>query len=216
MSIFSKQQSPLNWNGVFVKHSKRLWEPMLRFAASLTNSAELADDVLQTSLLKALKAFPRFSKKNFLTDIPTEADLALEKEHFQLHFKNWLYRIVKNTYLDERAESSKWIFDPDEKSIEAASANDFQALASDVNLLSGENSADFAKEEKEFYRLALDDGWKKRLELLSDRQRSILFLAAEDYAYKEIASILNIPIGTVMSNLSRALQKLKKGEESSF
>ena len=44
---------------------------------------------------------------------------------------------------------------------------------------------------------------------LSDEQRSVLFLiGVEDLSYEEAAGVLAIPIGTVMSRLSRARERL--------
>ena len=46
---------------------------------------------------------------------------------------------------------------------------------------------------------------------LSPDQREVLLLAAvEEMRYEEIASVLSIPIGTVMSRLSRARDKLRR------
>ena len=49
------------------------------------------------------------------------------------------------------------------------------------------------------------------LNTLPDHYRSVVLLAdVQEFDYKEVAAILNIPIGTVMSRLSRARTKLKK------
>jgi len=46
---------------------------------------------------------------------------------------------------------------------------------------------------------------------LPDEQRSVLLLVAvEDLSYKEVAQVLDIPVGTVMSRLSRARERLHK------
>ncbi len=46
---------------------------------------------------------------------------------------------------------------------------------------------------------------------LPDEQREVLLLAAvEELRYEEIASVLAIPVGTVMSRLSRAREKLRR------
>lgn len=51
---------------------------------------------------------------------------------------------------------------------------------------------------------------ERALAVLSPEQREVLLLIAlEDMSYAEVASMLDIPIGTVMSRLSRAREKLR-------
>lgn len=204
--IESVVEIELNWNAQFVSHSKKHWGAMYRFSYSLCNNKVRAEDIHQTSLLKSLKAFQKFifnynSKINSNEDV----DALFQSQDIQYHFKNWLFRIVKNTYIDDREVSRKWKFDSSEETLNSLCDDQPPVTQSDFS----NNLDNLKKSEKEFYKLALDDNWKKRLDLLNDRQRSILFLAAEDYSYKDISAILGIPIGTVMSTLSRTIQKLK-------
>ncbi|KWV51826.1 RNA polymerase subunit sigma [Bradyrhizobium macuxiense] len=56
----------------------------------------------------------------------------------------------------------------------------------------------------------------EKLAKLPDEQRAVLLLVAvEDLTYAEAARVLNIPIGTVMSRLSRAREKLQQEIERS-
>ncbi len=193
----------LSWNQQFVLHSKRHWDAMYRFCYSLCNDKLLTEDIHQTSLLKAFKAFPKFLL-NYKAPIHSNADIddVFQSAEIQYHFKNWLFRIVKNTYIDERQLHKKWKFDHSDETL--------HSLTDELdNKFFANNTNNIKSDEKEFYRLALDDKWKKRFAELNDRQRSIIYLAAEDYSYKDISAILGIPMGTVMSTLSRALNKLK-------
>jgi RNA polymerase sigma-70 factor (ECF subfamily) len=51
------------------------------------------------------------------------------------------------------------------------------------------------------------------MKLLTDRQRVVTFLFARDFQYREIADMLEIPIGTVMSTLGRCRKALKENED---
>jgi RNA polymerase sigma-70 factor (ECF subfamily) len=53
------------------------------------------------------------------------------------------------------------------------------------------------------------------LDLLPEEQRSVLLLVSvEDLSYAETAKVLSVPIGTVMSRLARAREKLARMLES--
>lgn len=211
---------------------------MLRFALSLSDSKAEADDLLQTALLKSLKAFPAFVETlaapahtaNGLDNLSPEnpsvpLGVPLTEEHCLAllgtegsgaHLRNWLFKIVKNSFLDDRAKAHRWAIDSEPGRLENIPAPE-SSLGSQGIPGSKTHAAPLISEvtelrhqESEFYRHALDDNWKAKLAQLNDKQRSILFLAAEDYSYKEIATILDIPVGTVMSSLSRAIQKLRK------
>jgi RNA polymerase sigma-70 factor (ECF subfamily) len=65
-------------------------------------------------------------------------------------------------------------------------------------------------------RAAQEDNLEARglvaaLELLPDEQRTVLLLVAlEQFSYEETSQVLGIPIGTVMSRLSRARERLRR------
>lgn len=57
----------------------------------------------------------------------------------------------------------------------------------------------------------LQQGVLDAINQLSDEQRSVLLLVSiEDMAYAQVAAVLSIPIGTVMSRLARARERLRQ------
>ena len=65
--------------------------------------------------------------------------------------------------------------------------------------------------EQEVVEKLLDDDFRKALSGLTEESRTIVVMCdVEGYSYEEIASILNVPIGTVRSRLSRARSELQK------
>ncbi|MET0531963.1 MAG: RNA polymerase sigma factor, partial [Microvirga sp.] len=49
------------------------------------------------------------------------------------------------------------------------------------------------------------------LDVLSEEQRSVLLLVGvEDFSYEQAAQVLDVPLGTVMSRLSRARKHLRE------
>ena len=213
-----------DWNATFVEVSKPHWDALLRFAHSLAHARHDADDLLQTCLVKGLQGFPRFVETNLPgVSTPDEATRAFARPENLAHLRNWLFKILKNSFLDTCSKSKRVsgedVFDTAALSHDAASGAWHGQATRSFHVEAGFSGteavadADIQALEREFFRAALDDDWKSRMIALTPKQRSVLFLAAEGYAYKEIASILDVPIGTVMSNLSRSLQKLKKSSK---
>jgi len=65
--------------------------------------------------------------------------------------------------------------------------------------------------EREVINRFLDDDLKQALGTLGEESRTIVVMCdVEGYSYEEIASVMNIPIGTVRSRLSRARSQLQK------
>jgi RNA polymerase sigma-70 factor (ECF subfamily) len=97
---------------------------------------------------------------------------------------SWLYRIMQNIWIDEmRKRKGQGRAQPVEASYDLVGED-------------GERSVEA--------RLAAAEVMQA-LETLPDEQRAIVSLVCvEDLSYREVADTLEIPIGTVMSRLSRA------------
>lgn len=101
---------------------------------------------------------------------------------------SWLYRIIQNLWLDNRRrlKTRKEEVDP-----------------MDANLSDSGKGASEATS-----RLMLDKVQEAMGDLPDDQRVVLSMIAIEGQSYKDVAEALNIPVGTVMSRLSRARQKL--------
>src|SRR6202140_5642476 len=116
---------------------------------------------------------------------------------FQLgtNFRAWIYRILRNTFLTSRTGLKGTMTVPldfeEEQGPESAIDRD-----TPETLL-------FARSNHELLQTAIDE--------LPVHFREILLLCeVEEMSYQEIAETLSIPIGTVMSRLSRARKTLSE------
>lgn len=97
---------------------------------------------------------------------------------------SWLYRIMQNLWIDE---------------IRKAKPRGTEVPVEEVHDLAGEDG-----ERSALARLSMQQ-ILRALEQLPSEQRSVVSLVCiEDMSYREVADILAIPVGTVMSRLSRA------------
>jgi RNA polymerase sigma-70 factor (ECF subfamily) len=114
---------------------------------------------------------------------------------FQLgtNFRAWMYRILRNTFLTSRTGLRATMtvpLDPEEDGTEVAVEHD-----TPETLL-------FERSNREQLQNAIDE--------LPVYFREILLLCeVEEMSYQEISETLSIPIGTVMSRLSRARNTLR-------
>ncbi len=147
---------------------------MLRnYALYLSGNKQQADDLLQDTYLKAFRFYDKFARGT--------------------NAKAWLYRIMKNTYINEyrRTHRLPEIVEYNEQISAYQIADSDDASQNDLrNMLDSQ---------------LFDDDMAGALAALPEKFKSVIVLRdIEDLPYEEIADVLEIPIGTVRSRLHRA------------
>lgn len=110
--------------------------------------------------------------------------------------KAWLFRILINAGINARVRQAR-----------RPVAVDFDGL--EPVLAAAEPAPEPRGGDLEAFAGLVDDEVKGALEQLPAPFRTALLLSVEGLAYKEIAAVLDIPIGTVMSRLFRARKLLR-------
>ena len=167
----------------FSEQAMPLMDSLYGAAMRMTRNKADAEDLVQETYLKAYRGFGGFEEGTNL--------------------KAWLYRILTNTYINIYRKKQRR---PDETDL---------AEVEDLYLyrrLGGLEAATAGRSaEEELLDLFAESEVKEAMESLPDNFRIAVLLAdVEGFAYKEIAEILDIPIGTVMSRLHRGRKALQK------
>ena len=152
-------------------------------ALRMTRNPSDAEDLVQETYLRAYRGFGGFKEGTNL--------------------KAWLYKILTNTFINSyRAKKRR----PDE--VDLDSSEDFFLYRRLGGL---ESVAADRTPEAEVLDSIPDEMVKGALEALPEQFRMAVLLAdVEGFSYKEIADILDVPIGTVMSRLHRGRKGLQK------
>ncbi len=152
-------------------------------ALRMTRNRSDAEDLVQETYLKGYRSYHTFTDGTNL--------------------RAWLFRIMTNTYINSyRAKQRR----PDETEL-----GDFEDLYLYKNLGALQDASVGRSAEESLMELLPDDEVKQALEDLPDNFRLPVILAdVEGFAYKEIAEMLDIPIGTVMSRLHRGRKAMQK------
>lgn len=139
--------------------------PRLRgFALALARSSDAADDLVQATCEKALRASGNWTPGTRLD--------------------SWMFRIMQNHWIDtKRLQRPHRSIDDEDERID----------------IEGEDGTRVTEA-----RLTLNSV-RSLVETLPEEQRAVLLLVCvEELSYREAADVLEIPLGTVMSRLSRA------------
>ncbi len=152
-------------------------------AMRMTRNPADAEDLVQETYLRAYRGFGGFREGTNLMA--------------------WLYRILTNTFINSyRAKQRR----PDETDLD-----EVEDLYLYRRLGGLEAAARGRSAEDELMDFFTDAEVKEAVEALPEQFRLAVILAdVEGFAYKEIAEILDIPIGTVMSRLHRGRKALQK------
>ena len=152
-------------------------------AMRMTRNRSDAEDLVQETFIKAWRSFATYQQGTNL--------------------RAWLFRIMTNTYINKyNAQQRK----PTETELD-----DVEELFLYKRLGSVDQSQLSQSAEDQMLSLFTDDEVKKALEELPDQFRiPVLMSDVEGFSYKEIAEILEIPLGTVMSRLHRGRKSMQK------
>ena len=167
----------------FAEQAMQHMDSLYAGALRMTRNPADAEDLVQETYLKAYRGFGSFREGTNL--------------------KAWLFRILTNTFINRYRQQKRR---PDETDIE--DVEEFYLY----RRLGGIDEARISKSAEDvLLELFTDDEVKLALESLPETFRMAVLLAdVEGFAYKEIAEILDIPIGTVMSRLHRGRKALQK------
>jgi RNA polymerase sigma-70 factor, ECF subfamily len=115
------------------------------------------------------------------------------------NLKAWLFTILHNTYRNMRRHDVRNPVDVDSEAVDRAA----------------DGAGDRDTPEQLLSRAALDADLQAALDALPDAFRQAVWLRdVEELSYAEIAKVLDVPIGTVMSRISRGRRALFEGLQS--
>lgn len=172
---YSEAEKTAIFDGEFMPHI----DSMYNFGYRLTFDEDDAKDLVQDTYLKAYRFINSFEKGT--------------------NAKAWLFRILKNSFINEYRKKSKQPTKVDYQEVETYYNSD------DVNYQqTSDLRADSVKD-------MLGDEISNALNSLAVDFRTVIILCdLEGFTYEEMSKILDIPIGTVRSRLHRARNLLKE------
>ena len=152
-------------------------------ALRMTRNRSDAEDLVQETYIKGWRSFHTFEEGTNL--------------------RAWLFRIMTNTYINK--------YNAKKRKGTEVELDDVEELFLYKRLGSIDQSQLSSSAEDQMLELFTDDEVKNALESLPEDFRIPVLLSDVDgFAYKEIAEMLEIPIGTVMSRLHRGRKAMQK------
>ena len=168
--------------GSFVGYVRPVWGKLHAVARRYVPPGEEASDLVQETLVRAWRSF------------------AADEQ--TVHHRAWLFVIMRHIAIDWQRSANRRVtleLDCEAHLTELASADLTESLAA------------FPAMSEPAFKEFLDDKIVAALDALAPAFREVLILSvAGDLQYREIAEVLDCPIGTVMSRMARARRDLRE------
>ena len=171
-----------------------------RSASAPSNAEDVSAEALQ--FLEPLFATAMRLTRNRADAEDLVQDTFVKAFRFSGQFKRgtnlraWLYTILHNTWRNRRRDASRDTVEVDSEQVEQA-----------ASVATGTEA--FETAERILMRSTLDADLQAALDDLPDAFRQAVWLRdVEEFTYAEIAEMLSVPIGTVMSRISRGRRLL--------
>jgi RNA polymerase sigma-70 factor (ECF subfamily) len=150
-------------------------------AFRLTRNERDAEDLVQDAFLRAFRFFDKFERGT--------------------NIKAWLFKILTNTFINRYRRTTR------ERSI----VDGAEREAVKERVVSRDASELASNPEQVFFDRLLSDDVVRAVDALPIDFRLVVILAdLQEFSYKEIADVLDVPVGTVMSRLFRGRRLLQK------
>ncbi len=180
-SVDVASESPQERAARFEREAMPLLDQMYSAALRTTRNPTDAEDLVQETYAKAFAAFHQYRPGTNL--------------------RAWMYRILTNSYINIYRKKQRQPLESD-----AAEVEDYQLARAASHSSSGLRSA-----EAEALDHLPDSDVTRALASIGEDFRMAVYLAdVEGFSYKEIADIMDTPIGTVMSRLHRGRKQLRE------
>jgi RNA polymerase sigma-70 factor (ECF subfamily) len=152
-------------------------DALYNFAFKMTVDSDDANDLVQETYMRAFRFFDKFEKG--------------------INCKAWLFRIMKNTFIN--------VYKKESKSPEKVDYEEIENFYENIKV----SNTDDAHLEKDIYDNLLDDELTEAISnLLEDFRTVIILCDIEGFTYEEIADFVDAPVETVRSRLHRARKML--------
>jgi RNA polymerase sigma-70 factor (ECF subfamily) len=166
----------------FEAEALRHLDALYRTALRMTRSEADAEDLVQETFIRAFRFRDQFT--------------------LGTNMKAWLFRILTNTFINTYRRKTAQPEVTDLEGIDEFSL--YRRMADDRAASSSPDP------EAELLKGVVDTEVTDALQELPEKFRTTVLLDVEGFSYKEIAEMLGIPIGTVMSRLHRGRKFLQK------
>jgi RNA polymerase sigma-70 factor (ECF subfamily) len=161
----------------FEKEALPHLDAVFNFALRMTGDEDDADDLVQETFMKAFRFFDKFEKGT--------------------NCRAWLFRILKNSYINDYRKATK---EPNKIDYE-----DVQNFYENIKA----NEVETQHSVQDVFTNLLDDEISKAITDLPEDFRTVIILSdIEGFTYEEIADFVDVPVGTVRSRLHRARKML--------